>query len=132
MTSFLTRLLPLLLIAQMALVAQKPPINFKAVTKYPSGGYGYSSLATGDVNGDGRPDLIIANTACADCVNSQVNVLLGNGDGTFQPGSSYVVSYNPISLVLTDHDGDGHHSGHRRYSGHRRCPLCTLITAKRR
>jgi hypothetical protein len=37
------------------------------------------SLAAFDVNGDGHPDLIVGNT------NGDILVLLGNGDGTFQP-----------------------------------------------
>jgi hypothetical protein len=37
------------------------------------------SLATFDVNGDGHPDLVVGNT------NGDILVLLGNGDGTFQP-----------------------------------------------
>ena len=36
-------------------------------------------MAVADVNGDGKPDLVVAN------VNSNtVSVLLGNGNGTFQ------------------------------------------------
>ena len=33
-----------------------------------------------DLNGDGKPDLVVANA-----VADTVSVLLGNGNGTFQP-----------------------------------------------
>src|SRR3989442_12860657 len=37
------------------------------------------SVAVGDFNGDGKPDLAVANAG-----SDTVSVLLGNGDGTFQ------------------------------------------------
>ena len=43
-----------------------------------------SSIAVGDVNGDGRSDLVINLIGGEDSVVSQLGVLLGNGDGTFQ------------------------------------------------
>jgi hypothetical protein len=43
-----------------------------------------SSLAVGDVNGDGRADLVINSTGGEDSVVAQLGVLLGNGDGTFR------------------------------------------------
>ena len=33
-----------------------------------------------DLNGDGKPDLVVVNA-----VANNVSVLLGNGNGTFQP-----------------------------------------------
>jgi hypothetical protein len=38
----------------------------------------------GDVNGDGKPDLVVANYQ-----SNTVGVLLGNGDGTFQTAATY-------------------------------------------
>ena len=37
-------------------------------------------MAVADVNGDGKPDLVVANYG-----GNAVSVLLGNGDGTFRP-----------------------------------------------
>ena len=45
------------------------------------------ALAAGDFNNDGKPDLAVAN------LNS-VSIVLGNGDGSFQPPVSYTVLLN--------------------------------------
>jgi uncharacterized protein (TIGR03437 family) len=62
------------------------------------------SVAVGDFNGDGNPDLAVAN------VNSNnVTVLLGNGLGGFEPapGSPFPVGTNPFSVAAGDFNGDG-------------------------
>ena len=61
-----------------------------------------SSVAIGDVNGDGRPDLVTANFNSGD-----VSVLLGNGDGTFQPQTRREAGYHPNSVAIGDVNGDG-------------------------
>src|SRR5262249_54644298 len=43
-----------------------------------------SSMAVGDVNGDGKLDLVINSIGGEDSIVSQLGVLLGNGDGTFR------------------------------------------------
>ena len=65
------------------------------------GAYPYS-VAIGDFNGDGRPDLAVANVD-----SNTVSVLLGNGDGTFQAAVNYGVGTKPFSVVVGDFNGDG-------------------------
>ncbi len=58
-------------------------------------------VAIGDFNGDGKPDLVTANSA------GDVSILLGNGDGTFQPAVNYTAASNAYSVVIGDFNGDG-------------------------
>jgi hypothetical protein len=68
-----------------------------------SSGYGAeSNLVAGDFNGDGHLDLAVANSGSND-----VSILLGNGDGTFQPAVEYAVGQQPMSIVAGDFNGDG-------------------------
>ena len=56
----------------------------------------------GDFTGDGRTDLAVANEG-----DNTVSVLLGNGDGTFQPQVTYAVGLGPDAIVAGDFNGDG-------------------------
>src|SRR5215469_8394080 len=76
-------------------------------------GHGPNAGISADVNGDGKPDLVIAN-ACGDplCETAGVvKVLLGNGDGTFTPHGQYQSAGSAGSASLTlaagDFNGDG-------------------------
>jgi hypothetical protein len=59
-------------------------------------------MATGDLNGDGFVDLVVQNYNAG-----TVSVLLGKGDGTFQPQVTYTVGTLPERVLLTDLNGDG-------------------------
>ena len=61
-----------------------------------------TSPVAGDFNGDGRTDLAVANFGFSD-----VSVLLGNGDGTFQDQVRYAAGDHPSALVAGDFNGDG-------------------------
>jgi hypothetical protein len=78
----------------------------KAVT-YDSGGpvlYSFESLvAVADVNGDGKPDLVVAECSDDRCSDGVVGVLLGNGDGTFQTAVNYGSGgYLATSVAVAD------------------------------
>jgi hypothetical protein len=60
------------------------------------------SVAVGDFNGDGAPDLAVANIG-----SHNVSVLLGNGDGTFQAAQNFATRFLPISVAVGDFNGDG-------------------------
>jgi hypothetical protein len=55
-----------------------------------------------DLNGDGHPDLTVANG-----VDGTVSVLLGNGNGTFQTAVSYAAGSFPAAIAVADLNGDG-------------------------
>ena len=58
-------------------------------------------LAVGDLDGDGIPDVAVANHR-----NGTITILRGNGDGTFAARVDLAAD-SPVSVVLHDVDGDG-------------------------
>lgn len=61
-----------------------------------------SSIAMGDLNGDGFLDIVTTNYG-----PETASVHLGNGDGTFAARTSYATSTTPYSITLGDLNGDG-------------------------
>jgi hypothetical protein len=78
---------------------------------YSSGGEANASLVLGDLNGDGKLDIVTANFCVANCQTTPeggFGVLLGNGDGTFQSALVYsLVGGTAGSVALGDLNGDG-------------------------
>src|SRR2546429_114664 len=92
-----------------ALAEGCPAPSFAAARTFDAG-KGAWSLAVGDFNGDGKPDLAVANHACSNCSSAfsgSFSVLLGNGDGTFQSAVNYDAGTDPVSVAVGDFNGDG-------------------------
>lgn len=84
--------------------------TFYSLATYPAGNtIGSGSLfprgiAVADVNGDNKPDLLVVNSSGS----AGAGVLLGNGNGTFQPVTTYATGGNqPRSIVVADVNSDG-------------------------
>lgn len=74
--------------------------SFANPASYGTGLYAYS-VAIGDFNLDGRPDLVVANTGA-----HTVSVLLATANG-LQPAVNYPVQSGPRSVAVGDLNGDG-------------------------
>ena len=84
--------------------------TFQPQVTYNSGGNTVLSMTVADVNGDGKPDLLVGNLCdmSNNCADGSVGVLLGNGDGTFRPVVNYSSGGSGVwSLAVADLNGDG-------------------------
>lgn len=61
-------------------------------------------IAIADLNGDGIPDITVGNTGQASLTQG---VLLGKGDGTFQPQVTFPAGNFPYGVTTGDFNGDG-------------------------
>jgi hypothetical protein len=67
-------------------------------------GAGATFVATGDLNGDGRPDVVVVNSGTT--ANS-ISVLLSTGGGAFAPPVNITVGPGPADVAIGDVNGDG-------------------------
>jgi hypothetical protein len=82
------------------------PVSYNVGTQTTQGlnGFGPQGI-TGDFDNDGKLDLAVTNSA-----GGTVNILRGNGNGTFQPAVNYDTGLgagSPVWLAAADFNGDG-------------------------
>ena len=93
--------------------AQTYPVSFIGATQswganpnlwdYGYDPYDVNALATGDFNGDGKPDIVAGSYS-----GGTIGLLLGNGDNTFQsPLTIDQLNASVMSVVVGDFNGDG-------------------------
>ena len=99
--SFVCVLVLLVLAAASSAAAQSYLFGSAQFTTGNSGNMpGY--VTSGDFNGDGRLDLVVASAS-----DPTVSILLGQPDGTFSPAQTFTVGPAPIWAVTADFNGDG-------------------------
>jgi len=84
--------------------------TFQTVQAYSAGGPAVSSVVIADVNGDKVPDIVVSTYGFApgDGETGGVGVLIGNGDGSFQPAKNYrSAGRETTSVVAVDVNHDG-------------------------
>jgi hypothetical protein len=81
--------------------------TFQSAVGYSAGNCA-SSVAAADFNHDGKIDLVVGNNSCNSQQNvDAINVLLGNGNGTFQSPVSYPAGGLVYAVATADFNGDG-------------------------
>ena len=90
----------------LAMLATSPVAHaangaFRVAANYPAGGFFPQSVAVGDFNADGRPDLAVAITG-----NSKVAILLGASGGIFGAATTFTVGNAPNFVATGDFNAD--------------------------
>src|ERR1700733_14333472 len=78
--------------------------TFQSPQTFATGGVFPVSIAFGDFDNDGKLDVVTANFSSG---VSSMSILLGNGNGMFQPFQSYPLDSNPTWITVGDFNGDG-------------------------
>src|SRR5438094_1845721 len=80
-------------------------VGFRSARSYPVGTNPVAGKAA-DFNGDGKLDIAVVNSGSND-----ISILLGNGDGAFQPAQNFALGSSqtlvPTDIALGDFNGDG-------------------------
>ena len=93
-------------IAGLGVIAAPPsppscPPSFSTPAFSAAGSNPYAAVVA-DLNSDGHPDAIISNGQ-----SSNLSIMLGAGDGTFEPAVQYPAGFRPSAAAVADFNGDG-------------------------
>ena len=90
----------------VATFARATEVSFDApFTSYASA-YRTVGVDIGDINADGKLDLVACGALVGSPSTGRIAVLLGQGDGTFLPRTEFVTGLSPTTIELGDLDGD--------------------------
>jgi hypothetical protein len=89
----------------MAVFLGKANGQFQSPVSYPAG-YFTSGIVTGDFNNDGILDIAAMNQGDTGA-DGDVDLYLGNGDGTFQTALDHGVGGLPVAIAMGDFNRDG-------------------------
>ncbi len=90
--------------ARLYLAGILPPdcgFSFSPTTTYAAGQNPFAVTA-GDLNGDGLPELVVANSG-----TDTISVYINTGDGTYGPATEYHIGYGVANVAIGDFNRDG-------------------------
>ena len=68
-----------------------------------------TNVVVADLRKDGKLDLIVPTENSADVgqIFNDLSILLGNGDGTFEPAVNYIIEDDAVAVAVADFNDDG-------------------------